>query len=204
MRVVVTQPRNQDGTEEESRIYENVLVDPTGSILLHSDRPPEDVFNFGLPLGPRESFVQVQQARLTAPSERSITQDREDGLCIYCQLLLLPDAPEYSAHQPCMGLLIRNWDRCLLCKLINISIGRTNPDWKARYDAGLADVASPDTRIWVRSKKYDKYSLIIATGGGDHRFSNAPGTPIVWATSKNLGTTFSPTTPIKEKHCLKL
>ncbi|KAK4031671.1 HET domain protein [Parachaetomium inaequale] len=164
---------------------------------LYSDRPPEDVFNFGLPLGPRESFVQVRDVRLTAPSERSIIGDREDGLCIYCQLLLLPDAPEYAAHQPCMGLLIRNWDRCQLCTLINVSIGRANPDWKARYDAGLADVASPDTRIWVRSMKSDKYSLMVATVG-DGPSPNVQGTPIVWATSKSLGTTFPPTTRSRE------
>lgn len=188
-RVVVTQPRNQDGTQKETKIYEDVLVNPDGCMLLYSDRPPEDVFNFGLPLGPRESFVQVQDIRLTTPSERSITRDREDGLCIYCQLLLLPDAPEYAAHQPCMGLLIQNWDRCRLCTLINISIGRANPGWKAKYDAGLTDSASPDTRIWVRSKKSDRYSLMVATVG-DHASHNVRGTPIVWTTNKNLGTTF--------------
>ncbi|KAH6846943.1 HET domain protein [Chaetomium sp. MPI-CAGE-AT-0009] len=191
MRVVVRQPPSQDGAEEETRIYQDVLVNSEGHMFLYSDRPPEDVFNFGLPIGPRESFAQVQQVHLTTPSERSITRDREDGLCIYCQLLLLPDAPEYAAHQPCMGLLIRNWERCQLCTLINVSIGLANPAWKARYEAGLADVASPDTRIWVRSKKYDKYSLVVATMGD--QFLDVPdsrnvlGKPIVWTTSNTLG-----------------
>ncbi|KAK3291387.1 HET domain protein [Chaetomium fimeti] len=181
------QSQNHDGTQEETRIYEDVLVNPDGSFFLFSDRPPEDVFNFGLPIGPRESFMQVQEVRLTAPSERSITQDREDGLCIYCQLLLLPDAPEYTTHQPCMGLLIRNWDRCVLCRLINVSIGRANPAWKAQYEAGLADLSSPDTRIWAQNKKFDKYSLIVATLGG-HSSKEVRGTPIVWTTSNKLGT----------------
>jgi hypothetical protein len=188
--VVVKQPGNQDGTEEETRIYENVLIDPDGHMLLCSPRPPEDVLSFGLPLGPGEFFMQVRDVRLTTPSERGITRDREDGLCVYCQLLLLPDAPEYAAHQPCMGLLIRNWDRCLLCTLINVSIGRANPDWKARYEAGLMNIASPDTRIWIRSEKFTKYSLIVATVGDHPSHPNVRGTPIVWTTSKSLGTMF--------------
>jgi hypothetical protein len=195
--VVVKQPRNQDGTEEETRIYEDVLINPDGTFNLFSLRPPEDVCNFGVPLGPREffKFQQARQVRLTTPSERSITRDRDDGLCTYCQLLLLPDAPEYAAHQPCMGLLIRNWKRCELCTWINVSIGDANPDWKAKYDDGLAesDIASPDTYIWVRSKKFDKYSLMVATVGDHPSPNDVRGTPIVWTTSKSLGTTFPPT-----------
>ena len=191
-RVVVKHAPDENGTEEETRVYENVLINLDGTIDLFTDRPLEDFLIFGLPLGPREFFLQVRDIRLTVPSERSITRDREDGLCIYCQLLLLPDAPEFAAHQPCMGLLIRNWDRCQLCTLINISIGRANPDWKANYDGGLADVASLNARIWIRSRKSAKFSRMVATVG-DHQSPDVRGTPIVWATSKGLGTTFPPT-----------
>ncbi|KAK4208927.1 HET domain protein [Rhypophila decipiens] len=186
VRVVVTRPKSQDGTEEERQMFDNVLVNSGGLLALWSQRPPEDVFKFGLPIGPDEGFQRVHRIRLTDPSERRITKDREDGLCIYCQLLLLEDAPEYAAHQPCMGLLIRNWDRCQLCQLINISIGRANPDWKARYEAGDMDIASPDTRIWVRSRRIERHSLVVATMGEEPDLG-VQGTPIVWATSKSLG-----------------
>ncbi|KAK4212769.1 heterokaryon incompatibility protein-domain-containing protein [Rhypophila decipiens] len=186
VRVVVTRPKSQDGTEEERQTFDNVLVNSGGLLALWSQRPPEDVFKFGLPIGPDDGFQRVHRIRLTDPSERRITKDREDGLCIYCQLLLLEDAPEYAAHQPCMGLLIRNWDCCQLCQLINISIGRANPDWKARYEAGDMDIASPDTRIWVRSRRFERHSLVVATMGEEPDLG-VQGTPIVWATSKSLG-----------------
>jgi hypothetical protein len=57
-RVIVRQSQNHDGTQEETRIYEDVLVNPDGSYFLFSERPPEDIFSFGLPIGPRESFMQ--------------------------------------------------------------------------------------------------------------------------------------------------
>ncbi|KAM7199686.1 HET domain protein [Rhypophila sp. PSN 637] len=186
VRVVVTRPKTQDGIEEERQTFENVLVDSNGLLSLFSQRPPEDVLKFGLPIGPDDGFQRVHRIRLTDPSERSITEDRADGLCRYCQLLLLEDAPEYAAHQPCMGLLIRNWDRCQLCQLINISIGRANPDWKARYEAGDMDIASPDTRIWVRSRRFERHSLMVATMGEEPDLG-VQGIPIVWATSKSLG-----------------
>lgn len=198
-RVVVAQPRNEDGTEQEARTHENVLVGPDGSRYVISDRPPEEAFAFGLPLGPRESFMKVQRTRLTTPSERGITRDRGDGLCVYCQLLLLPDAPEYAAHQPCMGLLIRNWERCLLCRLINTSIGRANPDLRARFEAGM-DLGSAHTRIWVRSERFEKYSLMVAWMG-DQESANIRGTPIVWATGGSLGMMFLPATRYGS-HCL--
>lgn len=184
-RVLVTPHQNEDGTQGETRTQENVIVDPDGNMYLYSSRPPQDVFAFGLPLGPRESFMQVQRTRLASPSERGITRDREDGLCAYCQLLLLPDAPEYAEHQPCMGLLIRNWERCLLCTLINTSIGRANSGLESRFGAGL-DLGSADTRIWVRSRKFERYSLIEAWMG-DQTSANVRGAPIVWATRESLG-----------------
>lgn len=184
-RVVLPRVRNQDGTQAETRTQDNVVVGPDGSMFLYSNRPPEDVFAFGLPLGSNESFMQMQRTRLTAPSERGITRDRDDGLCVYCQLLLLPDAPEYAEHQPCMGLLIQNWERCLLCTLINTSIGRANPGLKAKFDAGM-DLGSGDTRIWVRSERFERHSLMVAWMG-DQRSANIRGTPIVWATGRSLG-----------------
>ncbi|KAM7191943.1 HET domain protein [Naviculisporaceae sp. PSN 640] len=189
LRVVVTgtSGEEEEGTQHERRTFENVLVDSGGYIYLYSPRPPQDTFKFGIPIGQDEWFRQVHRVRLTYPSERSITKDREqDGLCTYCQLLLLDDAPEYAAHQPCMGLLIRNWDRCQLCTLINVSIGQANPEWKAKYNSGDMDIASPDTRIWVQSKKFERHSLILATMGVEPN-PTIRGTPIVWITSKSLG-----------------
>lgn len=186
VRVVVRQPQNEDGRHQEERTYENVLVDAAGRMHLYSDRPPEEAYAFGITLGPGENFEQAHKVKLVVPSERSITKDREDGLCIYCQVLLLPDAPEYAAHQPCMMLLVNNWDRCLLCKLINISIFREHPELKAKATAGEVDFRSTDTRVIVQSQKYDRFSGMVATVG-DLLNSKINGAPIVWTTSKTLG-----------------
>lgn len=186
--VVAKRPQNDgDGNHQEPRKFENVFVSSDGHMFMYSPRPPQDAFKFGIPIGQDESFRQVHRFRLTLPSERDITKDREeDGLCTYCQLLLLDDAPEYAAHQPCIGLLIRNWDRCRLCTLINVSIGQANPQWKAKYNAGEVDIASPGTQIWVQSKKYERHSLILATMGVEPN-PTIRGTPIEWATYKSLG-----------------
>jgi hypothetical protein len=103
-----------------------------------SQRPPEEVFIFGLNLDPDVEFLHSRQIHRVSPAERSITQPREDSLCIYCQLVLLPDAPQYAAHQPSFQLLIDSVDRCKLCKILVSSLSQGCPDLEEMYNSGYA------------------------------------------------------------------
>ena len=121
-KVVVQSPENGDGTQPEQQTYDNVLACPNGGMKVDSDRPSEDVFPFGLPLSQNSEFVQRRQIYFVAPSERSITQTKADGLCIYCQLLLMTDVPQYAIHQRSFQLLLDSGQRRLLCKVITASL----------------------------------------------------------------------------------
>lgn len=82
IRVRITHP----ASGQSDQVYENVRVSPDGSIHLLSNRPPEEVFSLGALVGLREEFVPERMVTYIPPAERSITQTRADGLCIYCQL----------------------------------------------------------------------------------------------------------------------
>ena len=91
-----------------------------------------------------------------APSDRGITSTREDGLCVYCQLVLLPDTPQYLAHQPSFQLLYKSNETCELCRMITSSLGQGSPDLKEMYNSEyppIYDPGIPTFRITVKCKK---------------------------------------------------
>jgi hypothetical protein len=189
VRVVIRASTNEEDPQVEQRTYDNVLTGPDGEVFVYSQRPPEEVFLFGLYLDPDTEFVQDRQSHYVAPSERSIAQTREDGLCVYCQLVLLPDAPPYAAHQPSFQLLFESSEGCQLCMVITASLSQGCPDLQEMYNSGYAPLYDPGnqaTAITIESKRFDKHSQIVATCGNP-KSSKCRGKPVVWTTNRLLG-----------------
>ncbi|KAL4746955.1 heterokaryon incompatibility protein-domain-containing protein [Aspergillus terricola var. indicus] len=169
------------------QIFDNVYVNEEGGIEVTSIRPPEEVFRFGLPIGASDSFQTQRTVRYIPPAERSITQTRDDGLCVYCQLLLLPDAPQHARHQPSLHLLIESAKRCNLCAFLNGSISMGSSELRQMWEARHPMLNEPrNSIITVESKKYDRYSQLVATVGNP-AIARWQGRPVVWTTDNRLG-----------------
>jgi hypothetical protein len=137
-------------------------------MYVSSEQPPEEVFLFGLHLDPDAEFLRNRHIHYVKPAERSIAQPREDGLCIYCELLLLPDATQYAVQQPSFQLLLDSKERCQLCRVLTASLSQGCPDLQEMYNSGYAPLYDREnyaTGITVGSTKYEKHSQIVATCG---------------------------------------
>ena len=192
LRRVVVRPSRNEGSPQPEQAYDDVFFGPNGEVLVHSMQPPEEVFLFGLNLNSHSQFVRGHRVNYVSPSERSITQAREDGLCIYCQLVLLPDAPPYAAHQPSFQSLLNSKDVCKLCLVITSGFSLGCPELQEMYNSGyppLYDIENRATTIRVESTKFDKHSRIIATCGNPSS-SKFRGKAIIWTTTQRLGKFF--------------
>jgi len=188
-KVTVLQAPTPENPQPQQKKYDDVLIGTDGTIQVYSSRPPEEVFLFGLALDETADFVRGATVQPVSPADRGIEKARDDGLCIYCQLLLLPDPPKYTLHAPSLQLLVDSTRTCQLCELISLSLAIGSPELKQRYNDGdpsLYDRGNMSTGIMIVNTKFDRHSRIIAECGkpGVSKFK---GQPLAWSTSRRLG-----------------
>jgi hypothetical protein len=181
-----------ENPQPQQKKYDDVLIDSDGTIQVYSSRSPEEVFLFGLTLDETSDFVRGTTVRPVSPADRGIEKARDDGLCIYCQLLLLPDPPKHTRHFPSLQLLVDSSETCQLCKLISLSLAMGSPELKQRYNDGdpsLYDRGNMSTGMTIINTKFDRHSRIVADCGNPE-VSKFKGRPLVWSTSRRLGESY--------------
>lgn len=179
---------NRPQGEREQSADDRILKGPDSVLYVNSNRQPDEVFQFGL--FPRhEDIVQPQNPiHYVKPEELSIIHPRQDGLCIYCQLLLHPDAPQHAAHYPSLQLLLDS-EGCTLCTAIKASLFQGCPKLGELYNAGyepLQNRENYEVGITVECTRFEKHFRLVATCG-DPGTSKFRGKPLVWTTNQLLG-----------------
>lgn len=191
IRVRAILPSNSGNSEPQIKVFDDVFLSPDGHMYVMSNRTPEEVAIFGLAFDEHTSFVRRTTVTYIPPVERGIVETRKDGLCIFCQLILLPDPPEHTVHFPSFQLLMDAVGTCQLCSLISVAFGIACPELKQLYYDGyqpLHDRNNTLTRITIETSRFDSYNTIVACCG-DPRTSKFRGQPLVWSTSQRLGET---------------
>jgi hypothetical protein len=110
-----------------------VAVDKNGGMYVVSARNPAEVFLYGLGQDVGDQFMIKPDKILIGPESRGFTQTREDGLCKYCQLVLLVDAPATTQHDTNFAALLRSSETCNVCQVITSSFYRGTPELVELY-----------------------------------------------------------------------
>lgn len=157
--------------------------------LVHSNKPPEEVRIFGL----RGADIQdvrapTEEEPPAEPDDWGITGPNEDGVCKYCQLMLHPEAPKVTLHQPNLQTLVDS--TCPACGWLEVSIVRGSPRLVTRYQQGdpvLCNPSSTAAPVTVSVSRAPKYTRLVATVGRRDPFFADIGVPVISTTAARLG-----------------
>ncbi|KAI1260552.1 heterokaryon incompatibility protein-domain-containing protein, partial [Xylariaceae sp. FL1019] len=163
-----------------------------GDILLYSHKPPEEARIFGFRGADIEDlWASIEEEAPASPRDWGFTSTSEQGVCMYCQLMLHPDAPRVIAHQPNISALIAS--ECSICHWVEVSIVRGAPSIAERFhrgDPAICDEKSTTCGVTIALLRKPIYTIAIATVGVRSHFAEH-GVPLNLTTRTRLGNLFS-------------